>query len=245
MLCTLRLTRIALPASLLLATARALSSDGEAFCIAQDGCDEATGSLQASALLQRDSLRKEASAAGREEGEAMQDAVLEDFVTDDEDPDEAVSDPSDMSALSTGEARRCATTDGQACIFGRDARDEGGHCIQDYAYGAYGWCYTSSGWGNCNEYCPLGGQESMLDVKLSRVERKMRDLKKEVDTMPAKCCGKKAGKTARKTAPKSEGKSLLAKGDKKTAPALLAMEPAMEFISLLRKRGLQRKAGKP
>merc|ERR1712187_189531 len=81
---------------------------------------------------------------------------------------------------------------GTPCVFGLDARDEGGHCIfDDGEYGSLGWCYTDinkKGWGACGEMCPLYGQANILgrqiDQVLKELEEEM-DMISEVFVMPA------------------------------------------------------------
>lgn len=105
----------------------------------------------------------------------------------------------------------CTAKDGSACVFGLDVRDENTHCIPDFEYGSFGWCYTKadmSTWGSCQSTCPLFGPERVLDRKLEAAEEKLHELVREVDDMTEHCCGdKKKPKESAKSAPKSGGKT--------------------------------------
>jgi len=63
---------------------------------------------------------------------------------------------------------------GTACVFGKDDRDEGKHCILDNGkYGEFGWCYTADGWGSCSKDCPLFGPSRVLYEYLKNLTRRL------------------------------------------------------------------------
>lgn len=68
---------------------------------------------------------------------------------------------------------------GTLCVFGVDARDENGHCINDdpSRYGPLGWCWTKedqSEWGSCADDCPLYGGAKIVQQKIKGTEDKLR-----------------------------------------------------------------------
>merc|ERR1719453_636716 len=86
------------------------------------------------------------------------------------------------------------TKNGTVCVFGVDARDEGGHCIhQNGKYGAYGWCFTKkdgSEWGSCNKECPTYGQEKKLNDRIRELEAKLADTREKLIPELAKATAK-------------------------------------------------------
>merc|ERR1719387_964904 len=83
---------------------------------------------------------------------------------------------------------------GTMCVFGVDARDEGGHCIhQNGKYGAYGWGFTKkdgSEWGSCNKECPAYGQEKKLNDRIRELEEKLADTRDKLIPELAKATAK-------------------------------------------------------
>jgi hypothetical protein len=104
--------------------------------------------------------------------------------------------------------KNCKTTDGDSCVFGVDQEDEGAHCIPDFSYGPYGYCYTKadkSTWGKCRESCPLFGRFGVLDRKVGGIKEKLDALMQEVENITDKgCCGKTGTKVESK-GPSSHG----------------------------------------
>jgi len=72
---------------------------------------------------------------------------------------------------------------GSPCVFGATAKDEGSHCVEDFKYGSFGWCYTQkdqSEWGPCSEGCPLYGVHKDMGQEIDGITDDTSDLVKNL-----------------------------------------------------------------
>lgn len=72
---------------------------------------------------------------------------------------------------------------GSPCVFGATAKDEGSHCVEDFKYGSFGWCYTQkdqSEWGPCSDGCPLYGVHKDMGQVIDGITDDTSDLVKNL-----------------------------------------------------------------
>jgi len=123
---------------------------------------------------------------------------------------------------------------GTPCIFGVDARDEGGHCIYSAGqYGSNGWCFTAqdkSAWGSCTGDCPLYGAHKKLGDKIEQVTDMVAKVSKHIEaTMNTSADAN--GSAAENNAPAADANAAAADA-KDAAPATDAKtEPAAELLA--------------
>jgi hypothetical protein len=117
---------------------------------------------------------------------------------------------------------------GSPCVFGIDARDEGGHCIYSGGqYGSNGWCFTNkeqSAWGSCNEHCPLYGAHKKLGDKIEAVTDMVAKVNSHLETQLNATVPEASAANETAAAPAEGNVSLLVAADAKEA----AKEPAAE-----------------
>jgi len=98
--------------------------------------------------------------------------------------------------------------EGTQCVFGVDVEDEGTHCMfGNGEYGTNGWCWTAkdrSGWGSCNDGCPLYGPTAVIGTKIDGVSQVLSKISDKVNQLADSKTSNGAGMS---NAPKAEKSS--------------------------------------